>query len=140
MKIEIKYDTENIDWNDVSDTLKSVGMAYHSPEKHKKAFEASYCTVFLFDNGVMVGFGRAISDGVCQAAIYDCAVLENYQGRGLGKFIVQEMLSKLSSFNVILYAKPGKEGFYENLGFKKMKTGLAYFVNRDAMTEKGFTE
>ena len=140
MKIEIKYDTENIDWNDVSDTLKSVGMAYHSPEKHKKSFEASYCTVFLFDNEVMVGFGRAISDGVCQAAIYDCAVLENYQGRGLGKFIVQEMLSKLSSFNVILYAKPGKEGFYENLGFKKMKTGLAYFVNRDAMTEKGFTE
>ena len=140
MKIEIKYDTENIDWDEIPATLKSVGMAYHTAEKHQKAFEASYCTVFLFDQELMVGFGRAISDGVCQAAIYDCAILTSYQGQGLGKLLIQKILAKLPNCNVILYAAPGKEGFYQKLGFRKMKTGLAYFVNRDAMTEKGFTE
>ncbi|WDP91923.1 MAG: GNAT family N-acetyltransferase [Desulfobacter sp.] len=140
MEIKIKYDTKNIDWNKIADTLKSVGMAHYEPQKHKKAFQASYRTVFLFDRKVMVGFGRAISDGAYQAAIYDCAVIKDYQGRGLGKLIVQELLSALPECNVILYASPGKEGFYENLNFKRMKTGMAYFLNRDRMTAKGFTE
>jgi ribosomal protein S18 acetylase RimI-like enzyme len=114
-------------------------MAHYSPERHRKAFEASYCTVFLFDKKNMVGFGRAISDGAYQAALYDCAVVESHQGRGLGRTIVQEILSKLADCNVILYASPGKEAFYEKLGFRKMKTGMARFVNRESMAERGFT-
>jgi ribosomal protein S18 acetylase RimI-like enzyme len=140
MNIEMAYDTEHVDWQKVADILKSVNMAYHAPERHKQAFEASFCTVFLYDNDVMVGFGRAISDGAYQAAVYDCAVSPAYQGQGLGKRIVTALLSNLENCNVILYASPGKEGFYEKLKFRRMKTGMAYFLSRDAMSEKGFTE
>lgn len=140
MKIEVKKEIRDIDWNLISETLKSVGMAHHSPEKHKKAFESSYSVVFLYDRGKLIGFGRAISDGAYQAAIYDCAVNEEYQGYGLGKLIVQEILKDLKDFNVILYASPGKEGFYEKQGFRKMKTGMAYFINRESMSLRGFTE
>ncbi len=140
MKIEIKTEIDNIDWKMIPETLKSVGMAYYSPEKHKKAFEASYCKVFLYDQEEMVGFGRAISDGTYQAAIYDCAVIKKYQGHGLGKLIVQEMLTQLKDCNILLYASPGKEGFYAKQGFRKMKTGMAYFINRESMSERGFTE
>jgi len=140
MKIEIKYECKNIGWKQISEILKSVGMSYYEPEIHKKAFEASYCTVFLYDNEKLVGFGRAISDGALQAALYDCAVIEEYQGQGLGKRIIQEILSRISDCNVILYASPGKEGFYEKQEFRKMKTGMAFFINRKDMIEKGFTE
>ncbi len=140
MDIEVKFNCENTDWQKVSDILKSVGMSYHSPEKHKMAFEASYCTVFLYIDGEMVGFGRAISDGVYQAAVYDCAVVQEYQGHGLGQKIVHEILAKIPNCNVILYASPGKEGFYEKQGFRKMKTGMASFVHKEAMCKKGFTE
>ncbi|WP_028579680.1 GNAT family N-acetyltransferase [Desulfogranum japonicum] len=140
MKIEIKTEIENIDWQLISDTLKSVGMAYYSPEKHQTAFESSYCKIFLYDHNKLVGFGRAISDGAYQAAIYDCAVLEEYQGKGLGKLLVQEILKRLQNLNVILYAAPGKESFYAKQGFKKMKTGMAFFVNQDSMSARGFTE
>ena len=140
MKIEIKHDCKDIDWKQISELLKSVGMASHSPERHKAAFEASHCAVFLYDDDQLVGFGRAISDGAYQAAIYDCAVIEAYQGRGLGKLIIQELLAKVPGCNVILYATPGKEGFYEKQGFRKMKTGLAYFINRNGMQKRGFTE
>ena len=139
MKIETKYDCENINWEKVSEILKSVGMAHHSAEQHRKAFEASFCTIFLYDKDRLIGFGRAISDGAYQAAIYDCAVVEEYQGLGLGKNIMNEILSKLPKCNIILYASPGKEGFYEKHGFKKMKTGMARFINRDHMTKRGFT-
>ena len=140
MKIKIKYNTQDVDWDRVSDILKSVDMSYYEPEKHKKAFEASYCKVFLYDDKTLVGFGRAISDGSHQAAIYECAVTEEYQGHGLGRLIIEELLSKLPDCNIVLYASPGKEGFYEKLGFRKMKTGMAQFINSDTMAEKGFIE
>ena len=39
MKIEINFDCKHIKWKTISETLKSVGMAYYSPEKHKKAWK-----------------------------------------------------------------------------------------------------
>ena len=138
--IAIKYECHHVDWKKIPEILKSVGMACHSPERHQLAFEASYCTVFLYDDDRLIGFGRAISDGAYQAAVYDCAVIEEYQGHGLGKLIVQKLLAKVPGCNVILYASPGKEGFYEKQGFRKMKTGMAYFTNRDRMKERGFTD
>ncbi len=140
MKFTIQHDCTGINWQTVADILKSVGMAFHEPEKHKKAFEASHTTVFLYDSGKLVGFGRAISDGVYQAAVYDCAVVEEYQGKGIGRIIVENILAGIQGCNVILYASPGKEGFYEKHGFRKMKTGMARFQKSGSMKERGFTE
>jgi len=140
MKPEVRYECAHTDWKKIPRILKSVGMGYHSPETHKRAFEASFCTVFLYHNEELIGFGRAISDGAYQAALYDCAVMEAYQGQGLGRLIMREILARIPHCNVILYAAPGKEGFYEKMGFRRMKTGMAYFLNKDAMTARGFTE
>ncbi|WP_320171847.1 GNAT family N-acetyltransferase [Maridesulfovibrio sp.] len=127
MDIKFKYDTKGIDWTAITETLKSVDMASYPPEIHKKAFKASYCTIFAYSEGKMVGFRRAISDGAYQAAIYDCAVLEEYQGHGLGKLIVKEILANISGINTILYASPGKEGFYEKNGIQKNKNRYGLF-------------
>lgn len=140
MNIEIETECTNINWEKVSEILKSVGMAHYSPEKHRQAFESSFFTVFLYDGEGLIGFGRAISDGAYQAAVYDVAILEKYQGLGFGKRIIQEILSRVSNCHVILYASPGKEGFYEKHGFRRMKTGMASFLNKDAMAKRGFTE
>ncbi len=140
MDITIKTNTAGVDWAAVSAILQSVGMAYYAPAIHEKAFVASLCAVFVYDGGKLIGFGRALSDGAYQAAIYDCAVAQPYQGKGIGKRIVREILDKVTGCNVILYAAPGKENFYGRLGFRKMKTGMACFIHGSAMAEKGFTE
>jgi ribosomal protein S18 acetylase RimI-like enzyme len=115
-------------------------MGYHDPDVHRQAFEASHTTIFVYSDGNMIGFGRAISDGAYQAAIYDCAVIPEFQGKGIGKLIVQSILQHVSHCNIILYASPGKEGFYEKYGFRKMKTGMALFKEGAAMKEGGFTD
>lgn len=140
MDLDIKQDCNGVDWKSVSETLKSVGMAYHEPEVHRRAFEASHTTVFVYHDDRLIGFGRAISDGAYQAAIYDCAVLPEVQGKGIGKTIMDNILSQVSHCNVILYASPGKEGFYHKQGFRKMKTGMAHFKKSEAMRKSGFTE
>lgn len=140
MKIEIRRQCAGVNWKDVSKILESVGMAYFEPEMHRRAFEASYATIFIYHEDRLIGFGRAISDGAYQAAIYDCAVLPAYQGHGIGRAIVQEIGASISHCNAILYANPGKEGFYRKLGFRKMKTGMARFIKADSMQSRGFTE
>jgi ribosomal protein S18 acetylase RimI-like enzyme len=140
MKVNIKQDCNGVDWTTVSKTLETVGMAYYEPDVHKKAFEASHTTVFAYHTDRLIGFGRAISDGAYQAAVYDCAVLPEFQGKGIGKIIMNKLLSPISHCNIILYASPGKEGFYQTHGFRKMKTGMALFKKSESMQERGFTE
>jgi len=35
MEIDVKQDCADVDWKKVSETLKSVGMAYYEPEIQK---------------------------------------------------------------------------------------------------------
>ena len=140
MKLDIKTDCAGVDWSAVKEILKATGMGYHEPDIHRQAFEASHTSVFIYNTGRLIGFGRAISDGAYQAAVYDCAVLPEFQGKKIGTIIMENILPRISQCNVILYASPGKEGFYQKLGFRKMKTGMAFFKNSLAKREAGFTE
>lgn len=140
MNLRLQFDTKNINWSLVVDILQKVGMGYRESETHKRAFDNSYTVVFVFDEDILAGFGRAISDGEYQAAVYDVAVSPDYQGKGIGKMIVQAILKNTPNCNFILYASPGKEKFYEKEGFRQMKTGMALFMDQQRMKEKGFIE
>ncbi len=140
MEIYISHDCSGVAWAQVTETLKQVGMAYDAPDVHRRAFEASHTTVFVYHTSRLIGFGRAISDGVYQAAVYDVAVVPELQKNGIGTLIMKEILEQLPGCNVILYAAPGKEEFYRKIGLRKMKTGMALFKKAAAMIERGFTE
>ena len=140
MNLRLQIDTANINWDLVVEILQKAGMAYYTAEIHKRAFSNSQVVVFVFDKENLVGFGRAISDGEYQAAIYDVAVIPDFQGKGIGKMIIQTIVEKIPNCNFILYASPGKETFYEKENFKRMKTGMALFINSERMQRNGFTE
>ncbi len=140
MRLRIENTATNINWNVVVDILKTVAMSYHACDITERAFKNSYSVAFVFDKENLVAFGRAISDGAYQAAVYDVAVLPNYQGKGIGRMIVQSLVKSIPNCNFILYAAPGKEKFYEKENFKKMKTGMALFVDSERMQKNGFTE
>lgn len=127
MNIRYQYNCNNISWEKVPLLLKEVGMSYTDIETHRISFESSEEVVFVFDGEQLIAFGRAISDRVRQAAIYDVAVNPNYQGKRIGKEIVEQLMNRLPNCSFILYASPGKEDFYRKLKFKKMKTGMIYF-------------
>lgn len=140
MKYRVQRDCENINWQAVNQLLVGEGLAAHPSELRRKAFENSYCVVFVFDIDLLVGVGRAISDGAYQAAVYDIAVLTEYQGKTIGRIIMNELHKDMTGFNIILYAMPGKEAFYNKFGYYKMLTGMANFENESMMREKGFIE
>jgi len=140
MALIFQYSCKDIPWDEVPSLLEKVDMAYTDSHTHKQSFESSSEVVFVFDDKKLVGFGRAISDGVRQAALYDVAVDPSYQGKKIGLEIVKRLMEKLPLCNFILYASPGKEDFYRKLGYKKMKTGMIYFTDLRKMTDANFVE
>ncbi len=140
MSLTFHTTCDNIDWNIVPKLLEQGGMSFVDPETHQKTFEASYAVIFVLDDNQLIGCGRALSDGLRQSAIYDVVVDPRYQGQGIGKEIVSRLMSATPDCNFILYASPGKEGFYQSLGFKKMKTGMIFFVSQERMDDENFVE
>lgn len=127
MSYKIQKTTESINWSKVAEMLSHFGLSNLDAETQQKVFERSYAVVFLFDNENLIGFGRAISDGICQAAIYNVALDERYHGKGLGRKIINEIIEQVKQCNIILYTHPKTIEFYEKLGFLKMKTGMAMY-------------
>lgn len=129
MKTNITYKSEkkDINWQEVSDILSDAGLSFHPAWEQCEIFTNSYAVVFAYDCDKIVGVGRAISDGVCQAAIYNIAVREEYKGAGIGTQIVGQLLDKLKGQNVILYTHPRSLKWYERLGFRRNKTALCIF-------------
>lgn len=140
MKIKITYDNIDIDWEKVSSIIEIAGLSSTDPETCKRAFLGSQITVFALDDKELIGVARALSDGIKQAAIYDVALLPDYQGLGVGRLLLDGIMSKLPGCNFILYSNPGKEGFYEKVGFRCLKTGMIKFNNPERAIEKGFID
>jgi len=66
----------------------------------------------------MVGFCRAVSDGVSLAYLADVYVVPDYQGRGLGKRLVQVMIEEGPgvAFRWLLHTADAHE-LYRRFGF-----------------------
>ena len=82
-------------------------------------------TVFVTirKNAELIGFGRAITDGIYRALLDDIIVYEVYQKRGLGKIIVENLLKQLDGIDeIFLNTKPELEEFYKKSGFNKSNT------------------
>ena len=70
--------------------------------------------------GQLVGLGRATSDGVFRAVLWDVVVASEQQGQGLGRRIVESLLSYpvVAEAERVYLMTTNSSGFYEKLGFK----------------------
>ncbi|MBJ6362875.1 GNAT family N-acetyltransferase [Paenibacillus sp. GCM10012307] len=140
MKLNIYNDCLNRDWERVAQIMNYFGLSDALDQAHKQAFENSYVVTFVYDDETLIGFGRAISDGVSQAAIYNIAVAPEYHNQGIGRLIIEDLLKFVKHCTVVLYTHPDKVNFYKRLGFRRMKTGMAIYRNEDKLEEMGFIE
>jgi ribosomal protein S18 acetylase RimI-like enzyme len=120
------HDSSSIDWQELSDLYRIAPLGDKPPDALRTVMGNSRFTCFAYDGEILVGAGRALADGLDAAYIADVAVHPDWQGRGLGQAIVGQLVELASGHKkIILYANPGKEGFYRKLGFKRMPTAMA---------------
>jgi len=72
----------------------------------------------------IVGFGRALTDGIYRGVLWDVVIDEKHQGKGYGKIIVQTILNSKQMKNTqkIYLMTTNKKEFYCQLGFRESKT------------------
>jgi ribosomal protein S18 acetylase RimI-like enzyme len=131
--------TTKVDWIELTALYQAAKLGNKSANNLKIVYANSLYKSFLYDNGKLVGAGRALADGVDCAYLCDIALLPSHQGQGLGQAIVQRLLDfSRGHKKIILYAVPGKENFYKKLGFKRMITAMAIFADQDAALRQGY--
>lgn len=141
MNVSIKYGTEHLDWTDVCEIFRLAPLGTRDPKKLQPAAENSHTVVSAIVDEKLVGFGRAISDGQYQSAIYDIVVLPEFQRKGIGSTIMNALLEKLpKKTTVLIFVAPGKQAFYRKFGFGNLKTGMGLFPNPEMSRAKGYLE
>ncbi|MCI9232524.1 MAG: GNAT family N-acetyltransferase [Lachnospiraceae bacterium] len=97
----------------------------------EKALENGLFNVSAICDGKVVGMGRLVGDGAMYWYLQEIIVLPEYQGKGIGKSIVERLLEHIertavpgTKVDVGLTAVAGKEPFYEKFGFHSSPTGM----------------
>ncbi len=89
-------------------------------EQLYEAIRHSWYLVAAYDGPRLVGSGRVIADGVLHALIVDLIVAPEYQGQGIGKCILNDLVARGQAHgirSIQLFCAKGKAGFYEKYGF-----------------------
>tara|TARA_Y100000766_G_C18452114_1_gene386481 strand:+ start:30 stop:494 length:465 start_codon:yes stop_codon:yes gene_type:complete len=90
-----------------------------SIKKIKKLLAGSSVIVTIWEGKRLVAFGRATSDGIYRATLWDIVVAKDKQGLGVGKLLIKEILQskKLKEVEKIYLMTTDKGDFYRQVGF-----------------------
>ncbi|WP_407178125.1 GNAT family N-acetyltransferase [Bradyrhizobium sp. STM 3562] len=134
-------DLARLDWEELSALYRAAPLGDKPPADLELVFTNSMFRVFAFESSRLVGAGRALADGRDCAYLCDIAVAPSHQGHGLGKEIVARLVRLAAGHKkIILYAVPGKEAFYEQFGFRRMKTAMAIFEDPAKAHANGYLD
>ena len=129
---QIVFSTEReVDLYDLEELCDAVGWARRPLKKVKIAIQNSFLVLSMWEQrGAkirLVGFSRATSDRAFNATVWDVVVHPDFQGRGLGKELMNQTIERLRRAdisNITLFADPQVVDFYRNLGFMPDPEGI----------------
>ena len=80
--------------------------------------------ISLWVDKKIVGFGRALSDGIFRSVLWDIVIDQNYQGKGYGKVIVNALLESkcVRNSKKIYLMTTNKKNFYTQLDFEEVNS------------------
>ena len=114
-----------IDVEDYKRLIKSAGWKILSDKQHKKALEYSMFLSVAKVGEEVVGIARLVGDYGTHGLIADVVVLPEYQGKKIGRQLINNIIKHVSDFLeegeqflIELLPENGKRNFYLNCGFK----------------------
>ncbi|HEX8608003.1 MAG TPA: GNAT family N-acetyltransferase [Pedobacter sp.] len=124
---KINPDLATVDWEQVLNLFRKVYWKHRVVEDIEKAFKLSTTTIFIYKEDAIIAFGRVIGDGRYYAMLADIIVDPDYQGQGLGKYLVTTLNNQLKNYHFVnLSAAPGADKFYKSMGWKKQTTAFIW--------------
>lgn len=130
-KLRRTFDDLNLDH--LNSVFAAVGFPRRDTEKIRVALENTDALLWIEYEKTKrpVAFARATGDGVFNAIIWDVVVDPSFQGIGLGKAVMERLVTVLLEkgiTNIALYSEPRVLGFYRPLGFVADPDGIRGMV------------
>lgn len=96
------------------------------------AIENSEPVISVWDDQKLIGFARATSDGIYRATIWDVVVHPEYRGAGLGRKLVETVLShpRMNRVERVYLTTTHQQSFYERIGFEANSSTTMVLYNR----------
>ena len=88
----------------------------------KKCLANSDVIVSLWVGNEIVGFGRALTDGIYRGVLWDIVIDQNHQGKGFGTLIMKQLLSskKVKNTKKLYLMTTNKKLFYSQFNLKEV--------------------
>ncbi len=101
------------------------GHRLHDAEKFRIVVESSYYAIVAIEGEEVIGFLRAISDGLYNAYISMVVVAAHHQRKGVGTALLKHLMENREDMSFVLRAgRGGVDSFYEKLGFVKSEVAM----------------
>src|SRR4051812_14952086 len=124
---KLNPDLSSIDWDYVISLFYKIEWKHRKSSEIEAAFRQSTTTLFIFKDEQIIAFGRVVGDGRYYAMLADIVVDPDFQGQGLGKYLVTTLNNQLVDYHFVnLSAAPGADPFYKSMGWKKQTTAFIW--------------
>ncbi|MCT7982051.1 GNAT family N-acetyltransferase [Laspinema sp. A4] len=97
--------------------------------------------ITVWEGERLIGLARATSDGIYRATIWDVIIHPEYQGVGLGRKLVETLLShpRMNRVERVYLMTTHQQRFYERIGFEENSTTTMVLYNNKNFTEELMT-
>lgn len=86
-------------------------------DRFSQMIQNANLVITAWDNNLLVGISRAISDFSYATYLSDLAVRKSHQHQGIGKELIRQTQANSGKAKVILLAAPAAVNYYPHIGF-----------------------
>jgi len=130
MNIAYKIDDKNLSADVFLEMVQKVWKGDYNPEYTCAALEKTI-NITAWDDQLLVGCIRILTDGYYFGTITELLVIPKYQRKGIGKKLM-ELAAETTPTSLYFGAQPDAEGFYEKLGYPHGLT--SFFLKKKRKT------
>jgi predicted N-acetyltransferase YhbS len=118
----ISYRTGNIlDLDGVIELYRASTLGQRRPIDDRARMELmlrnANLVITAWDQDLLVGISRSLSDFTYVTYLSDLAVRESHQRQGIGKELIRRTQDESAPATIILLAAPAAEQYYPHIGF-----------------------
>ncbi len=115
------------DTDQIIDVYNSSGINRPTTDKEriKKMYDNSNLVATAWDNGILVGVSRSLTDFCYCCYLSDLAVRQEYKSKGIGKKLIELTKEKIGDQTMLLLLSAQTAmDYYPKVGFQKADNGF----------------